>query len=201
MEFEKVKDLVPLAEVNTTAAREHVGLMERAVVHLKEKVRVATSEFPFMWIPILVLIHTVYSCAFWINAFPNRSKNLRFSPREIVTGLSTDYERDCKVDIGSYVEASTDATVTNDNTERTRSCVALGPVGNKQGSVKCFDIKSGKILDRRTVTQLPWPLDNRLVKKVEAWGKKDARAIKKGCIKFLNRNGEKFDWKMMTFLS
>ena len=91
--------------------------------------------------------------------------------------------------------------MTNDNTERTRSCVALGPVGNKQGSVKCFDIKSGKILDRRTVTQLPWPLNNRLVKKVEAWGKKDARAIKKGCIKFLNRNGEKFDWKMMTFLS
>ena len=52
-----------------------------------------------------------------------------------MTGLSTGYERDCKIDIGSYVEAGTDATVTNDNTERTRSCVALGPVGNKQGSV------------------------------------------------------------------
>ena len=84
--------------------------------------------------------------AFWINAFPNRSENFGFSPRDIMTGLSTDYDRDCKVDIGSYVEASTDATATNDNTERTRSCVALGPVGNRQGSVKCFDIESGKIL-------------------------------------------------------
>ena len=73
----------------------------------------------------------------------------------MVTGLSTDYERDCKVDIGSYVEAITDTTVTNDNTERTRSCIALGPVGNRQVSVKCFDIKSGKILHRRTVTKLP----------------------------------------------
>ena len=72
------------------------------------------------------------------------------------------YERDCKIDIGSYVEAGTDATVTNDNTERMRSCVALGPVGNKQGSVKCFDVESGKILHRRTVTQLPWSPDNRL---------------------------------------
>ena len=114
-----------------------------------------------------------------------------------MTGLSTDYECDCKVDIGSYVEANTDATVTKDNTERTRNCVALevGPVGNKQGSVKCFGIESGKILHRRTLTQLPWPLDNKLVKKVEEWDKKEARAIKRGCIDFLNRNGEKFDWE------
>ena len=92
------------------------------------------------------------------------------------------------------METSTDATVTNDNTERTRSCVTLGPVGNRQGSVKCFDVKSGKILHRRTVTQLPWPLDNRLVRKVEEWGKKGVKAIKRGCIDFLNRKGEKFDW-------
>ena len=112
-----------------------------------------------------------------------------------MTGLSTGYECGCKVDIGSYLEAGIDATVTNDNTERTRSCVALGPVGNRQGSVKCFDVKSGKILHRRTVTQLPWPLDKHLVKKVEAWGKKGARATKKGCIEFLNRNGENIDWE------
>ena len=119
MEFEKIKDLVPLVKVNTAAAREHVGYIERKIRHLKEKVRAVTSEFPFKWIPILVLIQTVYSCAFWINAFPNRSDNFGFSPREIVTGLSTDFNRDCKVDIGSYVEASTDAVVTNDNTEHT----------------------------------------------------------------------------------
>ena len=86
-------------------------------------------------------------------------------------GLSTDYKRDCKVDVGSYVEASTAAIVTNDNKERTRSCVASGPVGNRQGSVKCFDIETGKLLHRRTVTQVPWPLDNDLIRKVESWGK------------------------------
>ena len=87
MEFEKVKDLVPLVEVNAAAARKHVGLIERAIWHLKEKTRATISEFPFVWIPILVLIQTVYSCAFWINAFPKRSENFWFSPREIVTGL------------------------------------------------------------------------------------------------------------------
>ena len=44
------------------------------------------------------------------------------------------------------------------------------------------------------MTQIPWPLDNILIRKVEAWGKKGARAIKRGRIKFLNRKGEKFDW-------
>ena len=64
MKFEKVKVFVPLVEVNTAAARENVGLVERVIRHLKEKVRATTSEFPFVWIPILVLIQTVYSCAF-----------------------------------------------------------------------------------------------------------------------------------------
>ena len=35
MEFEKVKDLIPLVEVNTTAAWEHVGLIEEKIRHLK----------------------------------------------------------------------------------------------------------------------------------------------------------------------
>ena len=96
--------------------------------------------------------------------------------------------------MGSYVEASTDAIVTNDNTERTRSCVALGPVGNRQGSVKCFDIETGRLLHRRTVTQVPWPLDNHLLQKVESWGKRSVRAIKRNRIDFLNRKGEQFDW-------
>ena len=169
MEFEKIKELVPLVEVNTTAARDHVGIIERKIRHVKEKVRATTSEYPFKWIPNMILIHTVYYCVFWLNAFPNHSDNLGFSSREIVTGLSTDYKRDCKVDPGSYVEASTDAIITNNNTQRTTSCVDIGPAGNRQGSIKCVDIMTGKILVRRNVTQLPWPLDKMLIKRVEAW--------------------------------
>ena len=71
-----------------------------------------------------------------------------------------------------YVETSTNAIVKNDNTEQTRNCVAVGPVGNCQGSVKCFDNETGKILHRRTVTKLYLLLDNRLLRKViEVWGK------------------------------
>ena len=44
------------------------------------------------------------------------------------------------------------------------------------------------------MTPVPWPQNNHLIQKVESWGKQGLRAIKCGCIKFLNRKGEKIDW-------
>ena len=57
----------------------------------------------------MVLIHCVYTMVFWLNAFQNMSVKQWFSPREIVTGLTVDYKRDCKALVGEYVEASIDA--------------------------------------------------------------------------------------------
>ena len=47
MGFIKVKDLVLLVEVNTTATREHVAVIERKMCHVKERVRTTTSKYPF----------------------------------------------------------------------------------------------------------------------------------------------------------
>ena len=41
-----------------------------------------------------------------------------FSPRELITGLTIDYKRDCKSVVGAYMEVSTGAEITNDNAER-----------------------------------------------------------------------------------
>ena len=67
-----------------------------------------------------------------------------FSPREIVTQRKFDFKKDCEALFGSYVEASTDAIVTNDMKSRTHSCISLRPSGNWQGSTKCFDLSTGK---------------------------------------------------------
>ena len=131
-EFEPVKDLVPIVEINTTAAREHVVLIERRIRVVKEKTRASSSQFPFENIPMMVLIHTVYTAVFWLNAFPNMSEKQWFSPREIITGSTINYKRDCKAVVGVYVEASTDAEITNDNSECRQSCIYLGPAGNCQ---------------------------------------------------------------------
>ena len=145
-------------EVNTTAAREHVPEIERRIRTIKERVRATTSKFPFNPVPFLVLIQTVYTIVLWMNAIrPISGKEKGLSPRELVVGRGVDYHKDCRADLGGYVEASTDKVVTNDNTPRTHACIALGPSGNRQGSLKCFNLKTGKLVVRRIAEQIPWP--------------------------------------------
>ena len=80
-----------------------------------------------------------------------------YSSREIVTGRSLDVKIDLKAQFGSYVEASYDHIVTNDMKDRTHGCIALGALGNLQGSLKCFDLLTGQVVLRRTFTVLPMP--------------------------------------------
>ena len=152
------------------AAREHVGLIEWTIQVVKEKTRAPTSLFLFKSIPVMVLIHTVYTVIFWLNVFPNMSKEQWFSPREISTGLTDDYKRNCKTVVGAYSKASIDAKITNSNVERRQSCIYLGPSGNRQGSVKCFVIETGVVIVRCIFDVLPYP--GAILKKLENWGKR-----------------------------
>ena len=115
MEFEKIKDEVGLVEINTTAAREHVGEIERHIRSVKERCRCVYADMPVTHLHKQIVIHMVYFGQTMMNAFP-AAKGIsdRFSPREIVLGRPFDAERDLKARFGDYVEASVDADVTND---------------------------------------------------------------------------------------
>ena len=106
-----------------------------------------------------------------LSAFPRyQGVTGGFSPRELVTGRTINYLRDCRATVGAYIEASRDAIVTNGQDNRTHTCIALGASGNRQGSIKCFELDTGKVVIRRTFRTMAW-LD-RLIKKANAWGKK-----------------------------
>ena len=81
----------------------------------------------------------------------------KFSPQEIVTGRQLDVNKDCRAPFGAYVEASIDENVNNTMKDRTHSCHSLGPAGNLQGLLKCFDILTGKVVIRRTIKVLSIP--------------------------------------------
>ena len=112
------------------------------------------------------------------------------SPRELVTGRGVDYNKDCRADLGAYIQASTDKVVTNDNTPRTHGCIALGPSRNRQGSLKCFDLETGKLVVRRIAKQIPWP--DRMLKIASEWGRKSKKLVTRDSIQFLNRKRKKF---------
>ena len=148
MEFEKIKEDFTAVEVNTTAEREHVGEIERAIRFVKERLRCVVStlrDAGFRYYHHMVIIHGgVYFVVTMINGLPAPKKILGvMSPREIVTGRKLDFKKDCRAPFGAYIEASVDADVTNDMSPRARGSLSLGPAGNLQGSLKCFDLDTG----------------------------------------------------------
>ena len=113
---------------------------------------------------------------------------IRYHRRVLTQGTSdrvnVNFTKHCTVYFGAYVEASTDAIITNVYNDITHACISLGPSGNRQGSVNCFDLDMVRVVVRRTVKQIVWP--DRLLRKAKVWGKKGKNSILKGQIDFLN---------------
>ena len=140
------------------------------------------------------MIQLVYNVTLFINVVPDPlGVSERYSPREIVTQRKFDFELDCKVLFGSYVQASNDAIITNTMKLRTHGCVALGTSGNWQGTTKCFDIETGKVVTRRVVKEVPYP--DCVIKRVNDLGKTPRGEKYSDGLEFLNRNKQPFDWE------
>ena len=179
-EFDKVEDLVGLLETNATAAREHVGEIGKEIRLIKERTRCIKTRFPYHWIPKIVVLHTIYGVCMWLNEFLPNTKRMwlneffpntkligGLSPRELVTGRKLACDRDYRADIGAYIEATVDANITNGQEARTRSCISLGLSGNIQGSLKCSDLETGRVVIRSKMVKLTFP--NRMLKKAIKW--------------------------------
>ena len=110
-----------------------------------------------------------------------------------MTGRKLGLQEGLQSSIGAYIEASTDAIVTNDMSPRTKGCLLLGLSGNLQGSLKFFDLETGKVVVRHSFKVLPMP--NRLAKLANPLGANFARDITsqdQTCV--LNRVGDAYDW-------
>ena len=130
----------------------------------------------------------------FVNAVPDAlGVSERYSPRGIVTQQKFDFERDCKVQFGSYVQASNDAIITNTMKLRTHGCVALGTSGNWQGSTNCFDLETKKVVTRRVFKVIPYP--DRVIKRVNELGKTPRGANYSDGLAFLNRKKQPFNWE------
>jgi hypothetical protein len=194
MEFEPLVDVMDEVVVNTTAAREHVGDIEWAIRAIKERGRCIVFKLPYNdSIPDQILVHLLQFVVFWINTMPlDTGVSDVYSLRENVTGMKLDFKKHCRARFGANFEASYSDDITNTMKDRTHSWINLGPTRNVQGFVKCFDLKTGKVVNWRTITMLPMP--DGIIKKVLHWGKKSKqhRSIKK--LDFLNWHKQIFDW-------
>jgi hypothetical protein len=69
-EFDKVEDAWEMVEINTTAAREHMGKIKRYTQTIKERSCMLVSDLPYTKLPCQVAIHLVYFAVLWLNILP-----------------------------------------------------------------------------------------------------------------------------------
>ncbi len=59
-EFNKVKEACDMVEINTTAARKHVGEIEWFIRTIKESSRALVSDLPYNILPRQITIYLIY---------------------------------------------------------------------------------------------------------------------------------------------
>ena len=192
-EFDKLDGALGLVEINTTAAREHVGEIERDIRTLKERARTITSVLPYDVLPKQMVVHLIYHVVVCLNCMVNKlGISDVLSPREILQKRKLDFKTHFGMLFGSYVEAHEDPDVTNTMRPRTYPAIYLGNTNNVQGTKKVFDLTTGVVKKPRSVTEFPIP--DRVIGLVNQWGKRYQKEERENKLEFLNRRKLKFDW-------
>ena len=150
---------MPLVVCNTTAAKEHVSKVERSIRMIKEHTRGIVGMLPFEFIPRRLKMEFIYFVVLWLNAFPAKSGiSATYSPRELLVRWKLDYKKHCRVLPGTYCKTHDEPVPSNTMKPHTHDCIAYGPTGNLQGSVKFYCLTTGRILkDRHSFTAMPMP--------------------------------------------
>ncbi len=190
--FEKLRNLVPVLAVNTTAAKEHVPEVERRIWLIKERGRGILNTLLFKKMPQIMLIELIYHIVLWLNAFPTKSGvSETLLPRKIVMRHKLDFTKHCRAQFGSYCEAHDEPVPKNMMVTHSTPAIVLGPTGNLQGTYKFFSLETRKKIKRRKLTAYPMP--DLVIKQVEAFGKSSS-----GVFNFADRNGILFKWNKVV---
>ena len=133
--------------------------IERQHRVIKERARACRHTLPFEVLPRLLLVEMVNNFALWINMFPAKGGITNASPRTLMTGIKLDYNKHCRLTLGSYVQVHEEPSLTNSPTARTIGAITLGPTGNLQGGYKFLNLWTGKKITRRNWTHLPMTIE------------------------------------------
>jgi hypothetical protein len=170
--FEKVKNEFPLVVCNTTVAKEHVSEAERSIRMIKEWMQGIVSTLPFKFIPGRLKLEFIYFVVLWLNAFPAKSGvSATYLLRELLVRWKLDCKKHCRVLPGTYCKAHNKPVPSNTMIPCTHECIACGPTGNLQGSVKFYCLTTGRILKRRSFNAMLMP--DRVIKRVNTIGSRE----------------------------
>jgi hypothetical protein len=189
-EFEKVKDHVLHATLNTPAASEHIGDIERRIRVIKEHCRGIICTLPYTHLPQIMLVHLLHHVVMWLNNFPvENGISDHFSPRKIILRHKLDVKHHCHIPFGAYCEVHEENTPTNSMKLRGIPAICLGPTGNLQGTYSFLNLATGLVIKRCRFDELPAP--DSVIKLVETLA--GSLGVSPSLV-FANRHKIPFDW-------
>jgi hypothetical protein len=134
-EFKKLRNLMPILVVNTTATKEHVPEVKRHIWLIKEHGRGILNTLLFKKMLQVILIKLIYQIVLWLNAFPTKTgMSATLSLCEIVNRHKLDFAKHCKAQFGTYCKAHNKPVLTNTMVTWSKTAIVLGPTGNLQGT-------------------------------------------------------------------
>ena len=89
---------------NTTSRDENEPIIERYIRTIKDRSRSVWSTLPLKKVTVRMIIEIVAASVFWFHDLPhNYGISTTMIPREIITGMTLDYNFHCKHQYGDYV--------------------------------------------------------------------------------------------------
>lgn len=144
------------AVFTTKSSDSGVPSLDRRIRTAKERNRATRSGVPFKLFGML-LVYSVLNSWRCVNLFPCATSPT-CSPRELFSGVKTDYQRDFPVAFGDYCLCyDTSNQFINSSRPRMEECIALMPVGNPDGDVSFLSLRTGRIITRNKFDILPTP--------------------------------------------
>ena len=98
----------------------------------------------------------LYAANYWLNMFLRKGGiSQTKSPRTLLTGLTMNYNRHCRLEFGEYVQTHEEHD--NSLNPHTIGALALRPTGNVQGGYFFFSLTTGKVINQMHSTTIPMP--------------------------------------------
>ena len=108
-------------------------------------------------------------CTKQLNIFPAKGGvSPYYSPHVLLNGRQYDYNKDCQVPFGAYVQANNNVNPTNTNAPRIIDGIYLRPSSSIQGGHEVMNLSSGLVIYPCKVTTIP--LTDSIIKLVEKMG-------------------------------
>jgi Reverse transcriptase (RNA-dependent DNA polymerase) len=143
-------------KMNYANPQEHVPEAERNNRVIKERFRAMFHRLPFDKMPKIMIKVLAMECTKKLNFFPPKGGVSSFySPRMILHQENLDFNKHCAIQFGAYVQAHHEPSPQNAQHPRTIDCIYLRYVDNIQGGHHLLDIRTGRTIKRRNVTQVP----------------------------------------------